>query len=131
MDTYNQQVAAIQAQLSQLQQRTYQLPQPAQPLFQLPVHNVQSVDSLAGAEAILKEMPAGSSDIVAHSTEDIIYILARDKNNTPLPIKTARIEFIEAAQDPTGNVTRADLDAFKNQIMGEIRALVGQRGETE
>ena len=56
METFNEQIAAVQSQLNKLQ-RPYTTPfQPA------PVHKIIPVDGLPGAEAILKEMPAGSSD---------------------------------------------------------------------
>lgn len=120
-ETYNQQIAGIQSQLAQMQRA---FPQ-ANPVQFSPIHTILPVDNIAGAEAILKEMPAGSSDIVAHSTEDIIYILARNKDGVPLPIKTAKIEFIEPQQDPSGYVTRADFDAFKD----ELKAILTRKGE--
>ena len=120
---YNQQMQAIQQQIANLK-----APQPQMPTFYAPapVHQIKPVDGLSGAEAILKEMPAGSSDIVAHKTEDIIYILARDQNNVPAPIQVAKIEFIQAQEDPTGYVTKKDLDAFKE----ELKALI-QKGDKE
>ena len=120
---YNQQMQAIQQQIANLK-----APQPQMPTFvaPTPVHQIKPVDGLSGAEAILKEMPAGSSDIVAHKTEDIIYILARDQNNVPAPIQIAKIEFIEAQEDPTGYVTKKDFDAFKE----ELKALI-QKGDKE
>ena len=122
---YNQQFQAIQQQIANLKSPVPQfVPQP-QPLPQHPIHKISPVDGLAGAEAILKEMPAGSSDIVAHRTEDIIYILARDENNVPAPIQVAKIEFIKAQEDPTGYVTKKDFDQFKTELM----ALLSQKGE--
>lgn len=119
---YNQQLQAIQQQITNLkspQVSTYYAP--------TPVHKIQPVDGMAGAEAILKEMPAGSSDIVAHRDEDIIYILARDQNNVPAPIQVAKIEFIQAQEDPTGYVTKKDFDSFKE----ELKALIAQKGAVE
>ena len=119
---YNQQLQAIQQQITNLkspQVPTYYAP--------APVHKIQPVDGMAGAEAILKEMPAGSSDIVAHRDEDIIYILARDQNNVPAPIQVAKIEFIQAQEDPTGYVTKKDFDSFKE----ELKALIAQKGVAE
>ena len=119
---YNQQLQAIQQQITNLkspQVPTYYTP--------TPVHKIQPVDGIAGAEAILKEMPAGSSDIVAHRDEDIIYILARDQNNVPAPIQVAKIEFIQAQEDPTGYVTKKDFDSFKE----ELKALIAQKGAAE
>ena len=115
---YNQQMQAIQQQIANLKN-----PQPQMPTFfaPTPVHQIKPVDGLSGAEAVLKEMPAGSSDIVAHKTEDIIYILARDQNNVPAPITIAKIEFIEAQEDPTGYVTKKDFDAFKEELKALIQ----------
>ena len=122
---YNQQMQAIQQQIASLKN-----PQPTMQTYNFtppqPVHQIKPVDGLSGAEAILKEMPAGSSDIVAHKTEDIIYILARDQNNVPAPITIAKIEFIEAQEDPTGYVTKKDFDAFKE----ELKSLI-QKGDKE
>lgn len=118
---YNQQMAAIQQQLSQLKLNATPTPQ-IQPML----HQIKPVDGLAGAEAVLKEMPAGSSDIVAHKTEDIIYILARDEKGVPAPIQAAKIEFITAQEDPSGYVTKRDFDAFKE----ELKAMLAQKGET-
>lgn len=119
-NTYNQQMAAIQQQIANLK--------PA-PVFtpQAPVHKISPVDGLSGAEAILKEMPAGSSDIVAHKSEDIIYILARDENNVPAPIQIAKIEFIQEQEDPTGYVTKKDFNAFKD----ELKAWLSEKGAAE
>ena len=125
---YNQQLQNIQQQMANL--KTLQ-PQAFQPqTAYLPVtstiHKIKPVDGMSGAEAILKEMPAGSSDIVAHKTEDIIYILARDENNVPAPIQVAKIEFIQAQEDPTGYVTKKDFENFKE----ELKALIG-KGDSE
>ena len=114
---YNKQMQTIQQQIANLKPYV-----PVTPT----THKISPVDGLSGAEAILKEMPAGSSDIVAHKTEDIIYILARDENNVPLPIKVAKIEFIEAQEDPTGYVTKKDFDTFKE----ELKAML-QKGDKE
>jgi hypothetical protein len=114
---YNQQLQNIQQQMASLKAQpvpTYYAPTPA--------HKIKPVDGMSGAEAILKEMPAGSSDIVAHRTEDIIYILARDENNVPAPIQVAKIEFIQAQEDPTGYVTKKDFENFKE----ELKALIGK-----
>lgn len=110
IDYYSQQVASIQSQLNQLNK----------PGLNPIIHKVMPVDGLQGAEAILKEMPAGSSDIVAHKTENIAYLLARDENGVPAPIKVMKYEFLEAQDDPTGYVTRKDFEAFKD----ELRAIV-------
>ena len=119
---YNQQLQAIQQQITNLKS-----PQVPAYYVPAPVHKIQPVDGMAGAEAILKEMPAGSSDIVAHRDEDIIYILARDQNNVPAPIQVAKIEFIQAQEDPTGYVTKKDFDSFKE----ELKALIAQKGAAE
>lgn len=118
---YNQQLQNIQQQMASLKAQpvpAYYAPTPA--------HKIKPVDGMSGAEAILKEMPAGSSDIVAHRTEDIIYILARDENNVPAPIQVAKIEFIQAQEDPTGYVTKKDFENFKE----ELKALIG-KGDSE
>jgi hypothetical protein len=110
MESYNSQIASIQSQLNKLQK----------PSFNPYVHKITPVDGLSGAEAVLKEMPAGSSDIVAHKSENIAYLLARDDNNVPAPIQVMKYEFIEAQDDPTGYVTKKDFDEFK----AELKAIV-------
>jgi hypothetical protein len=123
---FNHQMRAIQDQINGLKtQGASFVPQMQIPQYAAPVHKISPVDGLSGAEAILREMPAGSSDIVAHRTEDIIYILARDENNVPAPIQVAKIEFIQAQEDPTGYVTKKDFDNFKE----ELKALIAQKGE--
>ena len=114
---YNKQMNAIQQQIANLK--------PVQPFIPAPVHKIMPVDGISGAEAILKEMPAGSSEIVAHRNEDIIYILARDENNVPTPIQVAKIQFIEAQEDPTGYVTKKDFDAFKD----ELKSMLAEKGK--
>lgn len=114
---YNKQMTAIQQQIANLK--------PVQPFIPVSVHKIMPVDGISGAEAILKEMPAGSSEIVAHRNEDIIYILARDENNVPAPIQVAKIQFIEAQEDPTGYVTKKDFDAFKD----ELKSMLAEKGK--
>lgn len=114
---YNKQMTAIQQQIANLK--------PIQPFIPASVHKIMPVDGISGAEAILKEMPAGSSEIVAHRNEDIIYILARDENNVPAPIQVAKIQFIEAQEDPTGYVTKKDFDAFKD----ELKSMLAEKGK--
>ena len=114
---YNKQMNAIQQQIANLK--------PIQPFMPATVHKIMPVDGISGAEAILKEMPAGSSEIVAHRNEDIIYILARDENNVPAPIQVAKIQFIEAQEDPTGYVTKKDFDAFKD----ELKSMLAEKGK--
>ena len=114
---YNKQMTAIQQQIANLK--------PIQPFIPVSVHKIMPVDGISGAEAILKEMPAGSSEIVAHRNEDIIYILARDENNVPAPIQVAKIQFIEAQEDPTGYVTKKDFDAFKD----ELKSMLAEKGK--
>ena len=114
---YNKQMTAIQQQIANLK--------PVQPFMPAMVHKIMPVDGISGAEAILKEMPAGSSEIVAHRNEDIIYILARDENNVPAPIQVAKIQFIEAQEDPTGYVTKKDFDAFKD----ELKSMLTEKGK--
>ena len=114
---YNKQMTAIQRQIANLK--------PIQPFMPASVHKIMPVDGISGAEAILKEMPAGSSEIVAHRNEDIIYILARDENNVPAPIQVAKIQFIEAQEDPTGYVTKKDFDAFKD----ELKSMLAEKGK--
>ena len=62
---------------------------------------------------------------MAHRNEDIIYILARDENNVPAPIQVAKIQFIEAQEDPTGYVTKKDFDAFKD----ELKSMLTEKGK--
>ena len=114
---YNKQMTAIQQQIANLK--------PVPQMFAPPVHKIMPVDGISGAEAILKEMPAGSSEIVAHRNEDIIYILARDENNVPAPIQVAKIQMIEAQEDPTGYVTKKDFDAFKD----ELKSMLAEKGK--
>lgn len=114
---YNKQMNAIQQQIANLK--------PIQPFIPASIHKIMPVDGISGAEAILKEMPAGSSEIVAHRNEDIIYILARDENNVPAPIQVAKIQFIEAQEDPTGYVTKKDFDAFKD----ELKSMLAEKGK--
>ena len=111
---YNDQLASINQQITNLQKPT---------LFQKP-HSVIPVESISGAEAILKEMPAGSSDIVAHKTENILYLLSRDENGIPAPIKVLKFEVIDLEDDPTAYVTKKDFDNFKN----ELKAMLAERG---
>ena len=105
---YNQQLGAIQAQLANLR-HPVSLPSPP--------HQVMPVDGIAGAEAMLRELPPGSSDIVAHRSEDIVYLIARDDNGAPLPIRTAKLEWIDTRDDPTGYVTKRDLEDLKADLM--------------
>ena len=111
---YSDQLASINQQISSLQKPS---------IFQKP-HTVIPVDGVSGAEAILKEMPAGSSDIVAHKTENILYLLSRDENGLPAPIKVLKFEVIDLEDDPTGYVTKKDFDNFKN----ELKAMLAERG---
>ena len=114
---FSQQLASLQSQLNQMNR----------PSIGQPVHKVLPVASMAEAEAILKEMPPGSSDIVAHKSENIMYLLARDENNVPAPIRPMKYDFLDPQDDPTGYVTKKDFERF----MEKIEALVAQKGGAE
>jgi hypothetical protein len=118
---FSSQLKSLQQQLASLQTHT---PAVAYPQPQPVVHKISMTEGMAGAEAILKELPPGASDIVAHKSEDIVYIIARDDNGVPAPIRVAKLTFIEAQDDPTGYVTKKDFDAFKD----ELRAMFAQKG---
>lgn len=128
-ESYNKQVADIQKQLANLYNQTQATPMvqtSMQPMF-VPPHKILTVSSMAGAEAHLHDMPAGSSDIAAHATENIIYLLAKDANGVPQPIQMAKYSFINPQEDPSGYVTRKDFDDFKEELKGWL----GKKGEAE
>lgn len=117
-ESYNKQVADIQKQLANLYSQTQTAPMvqtSVQPMF-IPPHKIPTFASTAGAEAHLHDMPAGSSEIGAHATENIIYLLAKDANGVPQPIQMAKYSFINPQDDPSGYVTRKDFDAFKMEL---------------
>ena len=110
------QIASIESQIANLRKASFAT-----------VHKVIPVDGINGAEAVQKELPAGASEIVAHRTENIVYLIAKDDNGNPLPIKPAKIEWIDAQEDPSGYVTRKDLEELK----AELKAIILQKGEEQ
>jgi hypothetical protein len=126
-DSYRKQVADIQKQLAGLYNQTQTPPviqSSPQPMI-IAQHKIPTVSGIAGAEAHLSSMPAGSSDIAANASENIIYLLAKDVNGVPQPIQMAKYDFINPQDDPSGYVTRKDFDDFKM----ELKNMLIRKGE--
>lgn len=137
LDSYNQQIAAIQKQLESLN-RPVQQPQPAmsygiapqinqiqpavQPItpVQIPVQ-IKYVDGISGAKEYQSKMLDNSSEIVMDRNEDIFYVVSKDANGvSPKFMTIGRFTIEQETADEPMFMTKKDFESFKD----EIRALL-------
>ena len=112
---YNQQMAAIQAQIAQMKQpvpvTTYQ-----------PSYQIKYVDGISGAKELQAKMPSNSSEIVMDKNEDIFYVLSKDANGAcPKLMQIGRFQLESEASTEPQYITKTDLDAFEQRIIGLLK----------
>ena len=128
----NPQLAQLQQQLSGLfnsydqlnKLKTAAQPQPA---ISAPTQNIPTVRGLEGAEAYLKNMLTNSSAAPFDQDEPVFYLLTKDANGVPGPIKLGRFTLEDAPKPESNVLTKKDLDDFRN----EIRAMFAQNGKSK
>ena len=109
---YNQQLAQIQSQLSQMKQPTYQ---PALP--QIP-SQIKYVDGINGAKELQSKMLPNSSEIVMDKNEDLFYVLSKDANgDVPKVMQMGRFTLEQEESNEPVYVTKKDFDAFEQKII--------------
>ena len=125
-DYYTPQLSSFQQQLQQIQSALGKPPIIQQPA---PPQAISFVDGVAGAREYLKKMGPNSSAAVFDNSEAVFYTLSTDANGTPAPIKIGRFTLEDAPETGDGGITKADLDAFKEEIRAALAAMT--RKETE
>ena len=114
LESYNQQIGAIQSQLAQLRQ-----PQTIQPMAPLQIPSqIKYVDGLSGAKEYQSRMLANSSEIIMDKNTDIFYVVSKDANGaSPKSMSIGHFTIEQEASDEPMYVTRKDLDAFEERIV--------------
>ena len=126
MDNYY--TPSFQTQLQQIQAALGKAPAlPVTP----PPQAISFVDGIAGAREYLKKMGPNSSAAVFDNSEATFYTLSTDANGTPAPIKIGRFTLEDAPEQGDGNITKADLDAFKEEIRAALAAMAPKKREAD
>lgn len=126
-DYYNPQFSSFQNQLQQIQSMIGKPPV----LPVTPPQAISFVDGLDGAREYLKKLPANSSAAVFDNAEAVFYTLSTDANGTPAPIKVGRFTLEDAPEPGENNITKADLDAFKEEIRQALAAMMPKTRKKE
>ena len=126
-DFYNPQLSSFQNQLQQIQSMIGKPPV----LPVTPPQAISFVDGLDGAREYLKKLPANSSAAVFDNAEAVFYTLSTDANGTPAPIKVGRFTLEDAPEPGENNITKADLDAFKEEIRQALAAMMPKTRKKE
>lgn len=118
---YNQQLAAIQNQLMNLQTAPvpswqYAPQQTMTPQPEVPAQQSQFVTGMDGARAYLRSMPPNSSATVFDNNEDVFYALKKDANGIASPIKKCPFTVEEENENSNDYVTKKDFEAFKTEL---------------
>ena len=122
MDNYY--TPSFQTQLQQIQAALGKAPSlPATP------QAISFVDGISGAREYLKKMGPNSSAAVFDNSEAVFYTLSTDANGTPAPIKIGRFTLEDAPETGDGGITKADLDAFKEEIRAALAAMTRKEPE--
>jgi hypothetical protein len=124
---YNPQLSTFQNQIQQIQAALSK--QPTIPVT--PPQAISFVDGLNGAREYLKKMGPNSSAAVFDNSEAVFYTLSTDANGTPAPIKIGRFTLEDAPEQGDGSITKADLDAFKEEIRAALAAMAPKKREAD
>lgn len=136
LESYNQQVGAIRAQLASLQQPS--LTQPVQQMqFQAPAplqvpSQIKYVDGIGGAKEYQSKMLPNSSEILMDKNEDSFYVASKDANGVSpksMPIGHFTLEQ-EAIDEPT-YMTKKDFENFEAKIISILKANNTQEADHE
>lgn len=82
---------------------------------------VRFVEGIKGAEDFLSGMGANESDAVFDKNEPVFYMLSKDANGTPAPIKLGRFTLEDAPKPESDTVTKKDFDAFRQDILSMLQ----------
>jgi len=130
LDSYNQQVGAIQAQLAKLQQpQPLQIPTPVS--AQIP-QQIKYVDGIAGAKEYQSKMPPNSSEVIMDKNDDIFYVVSKDANGVSpkrMPYSRFSIEY-EDSEEPE-YVTKRDLSELETRILNALNRSKAQEAQHE
>ena len=124
---YNPQLSTFQNQIQQIQAALSKQPT----ISVTPPQAISFVDGLAGAREYLKKMGPNSSAAVFDNSEAVFYTLSTDANGTPAPIKVGRFTLEDAPEQGDGSITKADLDAFKEEIRAALAAMAPKARKKE
>ena len=127
-DFYNPQLSSLQAQLQQLQSLMNQKPVLGQvaPAMQ---RTIDFVDGEAGARVFLDGMAANTSAAVFDKNSSCFFPLSKDANGTAGPLKRCPFTVEDVPEPGSDTITRADFDAFKDEIRGVLAALAPKEAE--
>lgn len=79
-----------------------------------------------GARKFLMGMPNNSSGIVFNDGSELyFYILKKDANGVPAPIKKCPFTIEDMTEEVDDSITKKDLDDMRNEI-GEIKSMLSQ-----
>lgn len=134
MDSYNQQLSAIRAQLANYQQPQpipLQTPNTVQNPVQMP-SQIKYVDGIPGAKEYQSKMLPNSSEVIMDKNDDVFYVVSKDANGVSpkkIPFSRFSLEFEET--DEPAYVTKKDFDAFESRILEILGAKNAQEVEHE
>ena len=130
LESYNQQVGSIQAQLAKLQQpQLMQMPSPPAQQIQ---RQIQYVDGINGAKEYQSRMPPNSSDVIMDKNDDIFYVVSKDANGVSpkrMPFSRFNIEFEDDGEPEY--VTKKDFETFESKILEILSANKKQEAQHE
>lgn len=126
MQTYNDQMGAIQAQIARLQQQQVQ-PMPAAVPQVMPMQSIvqiKYVDGIGGAKEYQAGMPNNSSEILMDKNDDIFYVVSKDANGvSPKSMPIGRFVLEQEQDDTPQYVTKRDFDDFEKRIIGILSSV--------